>query len=110
VIFVSTDGYLLEGPTANVVLRFGDRLVTPPTDIGILAGTTQAGIFAFAEGLGMDTAYELVTPDDLRAADAAWLVSSVRHAAPVRSVDGEDRALDRELTDAINTFLLSRRD
>ncbi|MFD3444150.1 aminodeoxychorismate lyase [Microbacteriaceae bacterium 4G12] len=110
VIFVSTDGYLLEGPTANVILRFGDRLVTPPTDIGILAGTTQAGIFAFAEGLGMDTAYELVTPDDLRAADAAWLVSSVRHAAPVRSVDGEDRTVDGEFTTAINTYLLSRRD
>ncbi len=110
VIFVSTDGYLLEGPTANVILRFGDRLVTPPTDTGILAGTTQADIFAHAEELGMDTAYELVTPDDLRVADAAWLVSSVRHAAPVRSVDGDDRAIDAEFTKAINTHLLSRRD
>ena len=52
--------------------------------------------------------YELLTPDDLAAADAAWLVSSVRHAAPIRSVDGVDRAIDRELSDAINTFLRGR--
>lgn len=110
VIFVSTDGYLLEGPTSNVILRVGDRLVTPPTDIGILAGTTQAHIFAYAQGVGMETAYELLTPDDLRAADAAWLVSSVRHAAPVRSVDGEDRPMDAGFTAALNEFLLARRD
>jgi len=110
VVFVSTDGYLLEGPTSNVVLRVGDRLVTPPTDTGILAGTTQADLFAFAGGLGMDTAYELLTPGNLRTADAAWLVSSVRHAAPVREVDGEDLPMDRELTAAMNEYLLARRD
>jgi 4-amino-4-deoxychorismate lyase len=110
VIFVSTDGYLLEGPTSNVILRTGDRLVTPRTDIGILAGTTQAHIFAYAQGVGMDTDYELLTPEDLRKADAAWLVSSVRHAAPVRSVDGEDRPMDPRLTAAINEFLLTRED
>jgi 4-amino-4-deoxychorismate lyase len=110
VIFVSTDGYLLEGPTSNVILRTGDRLVTPPTDIGILAGTTQAHIFAYAQGVGMGTAYEMLTPDDLRAADAAWLVSSVRHAAPVSSVDGEDRTMDAGFTAALNEFLLARRD
>jgi 4-amino-4-deoxychorismate lyase len=110
VIFVSTDGYLLEGPTSTVILRFGDRLVTPPTDTGILPGTTQADIFSFADDRGMDTAYELLTPDDLRTADAAWLVSSVRHAAPVRGVDGEDRPMDADFTASINEFLLARRD
>jgi 4-amino-4-deoxychorismate lyase len=110
VIFVSTDGYLLEGPTSNVILRVGDRLLTPPTDTGILAGTTQASIFGLAESLGMGTAYELLTPDDLRAADAAWLVSSVRHAAPVRSVDGEERPVDGKFTGVINEHLLARRD
>jgi len=31
------------------------------------------------------------------AADAAWLVSSVRHAAPIRAVDGEPLPVDAEL-------------
>lgn len=107
-LFVSSDGYVLEGTRANLILKVGDRLVTPRTDIGILAGTTQADVFRFAEQAGIETAYELVTLADLRAADALWLVSSVRQAAPIRSVNGDTRAIDADLTDRINEFLLAR--
>ncbi len=107
-LFVSSDGYVLEGTRANLVMRVGDRLVTPRTDIGILAGTTQADVFRFAEQEGIETAYELVTLADLAAADALWLVSSVRQAAPIRSVNGDTRAIDADLTDRINEFLLAR--
>lgn len=107
-LFVSSDGYVLEGTRANLILKVGDRLVTPRTDIGILAGTTQADVFRFAEQAGIETAYELVTLADLQAADALWLVSSVRQAAPIRSVNGDTRAIDAELTDRINEFLLAR--
>ncbi|MDP4332553.1 aminodeoxychorismate lyase [Curtobacterium sp. A7_M15] len=107
-VFVSTDGYVLEGTRANLVLSVGGRLVTPRTDIGILDGTTQADVFRFAEDAGLETAYELVTLDDFHAADAAWLVSSVRQAAPIRSVNGVERAIDAELTTRINDFLLAR--
>ncbi|RPE79177.1 4-amino-4-deoxychorismate lyase [Curtobacterium sp. PhB137] len=107
-LFVSSDGYVLEGTRANLILKVGDRLVTPRTDIGILAGTTQADVFRFAEQAGIETAYELVTLADLHAADALWLVSSVRQAAPIRSVNGDARAIDADLTDRINEFLLAR--
>jgi 4-amino-4-deoxychorismate lyase len=107
-LFVSSDGFLLEGAVSNLVLRDGQRLRTPRTDLGILDGTTQRDIFGWAEGQGYETSYELLTPDDLAGADAAWLVSSVRHAAPIRSVDGATRAVDRELSDAINAYLRGR--
>lgn len=107
-LFVSSDGYLLEGAVSNLVLVTGTRMTTPRTDLGILEGTTQHDIFTWAETQGFSTSYELLTPDDLAAADAAWLVSSVRHAAAVRAVDGVARAVDRELSDRINTFLRGR--
>jgi 4-amino-4-deoxychorismate lyase len=107
-LFVSTDGYLLEGAVSNLVLASGTHLRTPRTDLGILEGTTQHDIFGWAEQNGYTTSYELLTPEDLASADAAWLVSSVRHAAAVRAVDGVDRAVDRELSDRINTFLRER--
>ncbi|QZQ56640.1 aminodeoxychorismate lyase [Curtobacterium sp. TC1] len=107
-LFVSSDGYVLEGTRANLIMKVGERLVTPRTDIGILAGTTQADVFRFAEQAGIETAYELVTLADLQAADALWLVSSVRQAAPIRSVNGDTRAIDADLTDRINEFLLAR--
>lgn len=108
VLFVSSDGYLLEGPTSSLLLRIGSRLVTPRVDLGILAGTTQADLFTWAETAGYATGYELLTPDDLESADAAWLVSSVRHVAPVRSVDGRHRAVDGELTGRLNAALDER--
>jgi 4-amino-4-deoxychorismate lyase len=107
-LFVSTDGYVLEGTRANLVMAVGGRFVTPRTDIGILAGTTQADVFRFAEQEGIATSYELVTRQDLRAADALWLVSSVRQAAPIRSVDGTPQAMDLDLTERMNDFLLAR--
>ena len=108
VIFLSSDGFVLEGPTANVILRFGDRLVTPRTDQGILAGTTQASIFEFASANGFETSYEVLPAQALAEADALWLVSSVRQAAPVNRLDGVDRVVDVELTARITEFLLGR--
>jgi 4-amino-4-deoxychorismate lyase len=110
VIFVSSDGFVLEGPTSSLVYRVGDRVLTPGTGLGILEGTTQSSIFRFAESLGIGTGFELVTPERLRRADAAWLVSSVRLAAPIRQLDGEPFPVDRELSAGINAFLLGLRD
>jgi 4-amino-4-deoxychorismate lyase len=109
-LFVSTDGYVLEGTRANLIMSVGGRFVTPRTDIGILDGTTQADVFRFAEQEGIETAYELVTLDDLRAADALWLVSSIRQAAPIHTVNGVPQEMDLGMTERINDFLLSRQD
>ena len=105
VIFVSSDGIILEGPTSTVVYRRGDGLYSPGTGLGILDGTTQANVFRYAESLGMQTAFELTTPEILREADAAWLVSSVRLAAPIRELDGEPFPIDHDLSSAINGYL-----
>ena len=109
VIFVSSDGYVLEGPTSTVVYRRGNSILTPGTGIGILDGTTQANIFRFAESLGFETGFELITPEQLRSADAAWLVSSVRLAAPVRAIDGDPFPVDFALSADLNAHLLSLR-
>jgi len=108
VLFVSSDGYLVEAAVSNLLLKRGQTLITPRTDLGILAGTTQADVFTWATGRGFATEYALLTVDDLQAADAAWLVSSGRHAAPIRAVDGVERPIDAALTAEINAFLHAR--
>ncbi len=45
VIFVSTDGYVLEGPRSTVVIATDDGLQTPPPSLPILHGTTQQALF-----------------------------------------------------------------
>jgi 4-amino-4-deoxychorismate lyase len=105
VVFVSSDGILLEGPTSTLVFRRGNVLLTPGTGLGILDGTTQANVFRYAESKGMQTGFELAGPDALLGADAAWLVSSVRLAAPIRAVDGLELPVDRDFTAALNDYL-----
>jgi 4-amino-4-deoxychorismate lyase len=110
VIFVSSDGFVLEGPTSSVVFRRGNQLFTPGTGLGILDGTTQANVFRYAESLGMTTGFEMLSPEKLRQADAAWLVSSVRLAVPIRKLDGTVLAVDADLTAGINRYLKQLRD
>jgi 4-amino-4-deoxychorismate lyase len=105
VVFVSSDGYLLEGPTSTLVYRRGTELFSPGVGLGILDGTTQANVFRFGLQHGLTTAFELGTPDHLRRADAAWLVSSVRLAAPIRAIDGVALAVDGQFTAALNSWL-----
>jgi 4-amino-4-deoxychorismate lyase len=88
-----------------VVYRRGGSLFSPGTGLGILDGTTQANVFRFAESQGLGTGFELLTPAELAAADAIWLVSSVRLAAPVRMLDGVERPIDAEFTGALNGWL-----
>jgi 4-amino-4-deoxychorismate lyase len=91
VVFTSLEGQLLEGPTSTVVWSAGGRLHTPPVETGILAGTTQARLFARAEDDGWPTAVTSGTVEDLRSADAVWLLSGIRGAAPVVRLDGVER-------------------
>lgn len=105
VIFVSSDGYVLEGPTSTVVYGRGSSLFSPGTGLGILDGTTQANVFRYAESLGLSTGFELITVDELVAAEDIWLVSSVRLAAPVRSLNRVPRAIDASFTASMNAWL-----
>ncbi|MDQ4038335.1 MAG: aminodeoxychorismate lyase [Actinomycetota bacterium] len=103
-VFVSADGLILEGPTSTVVWATGRSLHTPPLDSGILAGTTQADLFDHAQEAGWATSMVPTIPADLVAADAVWLVSSVRGAAAVTSIDGAARG-DAGLTPTVHRLL-----
>jgi 4-amino-4-deoxychorismate lyase len=109
VIFVSSDGYVLEGPTSSVLFRRGNTILTPGTGLGILDGTTQGDLFEWASERGLQTGFEMLTPEELVRADALWLVSSGRQAAPIRAIDGIAHQIDAELTAEMNGFLLNRK-
>jgi 4-amino-4-deoxychorismate lyase len=104
VVFTSLEGQLLEGPTSTVVWAADGRLHTPPVETGILAGTTQARLFAAAEADGWPTAVTAGTVEDLRSADAVWLLSGIRGAAAVVQLDGAARG-DAGLTARVRELL-----
>jgi 4-amino-4-deoxychorismate lyase len=91
VVFVGSDGAILEGPTATVVVADGRTLTTPPPD-GILAGITVRRLFAAAAAAGWTVRESMLTPADLGRAEGVWLASSVRLLAPVVAIDGVARS------------------
>lgn len=93
VIFVSSDGFILEGPRSTVVIAVeGDGpdpcLLTPPPWYPILRGTTQQALFETARGKGYDCDYRALRFADLVAAQGIWLISSMTLAARVHTLDG----------------------
>ncbi len=84
-IWVSSDGQVLEAPTASVGLVVDGTLVSPPAEVGILPGTTLAAV----QALGV-VPHESrpVTAEELGAAEEVLLLSSVRGIAPVVRLDG----------------------
>ena len=109
-IFVTSDGFVLEAPTASLILRVDGRFITPAPNGGILHGTTQLSLFEHLAAQGLETAYETIPVTALSQADAAWLLSSVRLAAPITVIDGVEVPVDAELTASFNRYLLSPRD
>ncbi|MEH0820310.1 MULTISPECIES: aminotransferase class IV [unclassified Micromonospora] len=88
VLWVSTDGYVLEGPSANVVwLEAGTLCTVPAAETGILPGATCAWLLAHADELGFTAAERMTTPQRLAEADGVWFTSSVRGLAEFRSLD-----------------------
>jgi 4-amino-4-deoxychorismate lyase len=93
VVFVSSDGYILEGPRSTVVIAADldgcPCLLTPPPWYPILRGTTQQALFEVARNKGYDCDYRALRIADLVAAQGVWLVSSITLAARVHTLDGE---------------------
>jgi 4-amino-4-deoxychorismate lyase len=109
VIFVSTDGHILEGPRSTVVVATSSAdgrtcLLTPPPWYPILRGTTQQALFEVARNKGFDCDYQALKPADLFAAQGVWLVSSITLGARVHTLDGTALA-DAPLADDIAALI-----
>lgn len=102
VIFVSSDGVVLEAPTGSVAWWDGETLHTTPTgDTGILAGTTQRLLFDRAAADGWPVAETRAAVADLHAAAVVWLIGSVRGPVDVVELDGKSRERVPEVDAAI---------
>ena len=119
VIFVSTDGCILEGPRSTVVIAAESDdgsgricLYTPPPWYPILRGTTQQALFEVARDKGYDCDYRVLRPADLFAAQGVWLVSSITLAARVHTLDGRllpPAPLAAEMTELVDAAIVSDR-
>ena len=95
VVFTTTDGFALEGPTsALLVARDVTLTATPTGGTGVLESVTVAGIFAAAREDGWATTFALVPVPDLFTGDGLFLVSSGRGPVLVTRLDGRPLRAD----------------
>jgi len=103
VVFRTTEGGVLEGPTSTLIAARGRVLTTPPATLGILPGTTQAALFRAAKREGWTIEVAPIAVDDLYAVDGVFLASSIRKITRVHTLDGkpltDSSALHAELAD-----------
>ena len=75
-------GRVLEGPTWSFFWVEGGQLFTPPLEDRILASITRARLLEECE-----VAQYYCTLDDLRAAEEAFIASTVREVIPIAAID-----------------------
>ena len=82
VLLVNEKGELTESTIANLVVRLDGKDYTPPVSCGLLAGTFRAELLA--EGKLVE---RVLYPEDLRKAEAVFLINSVRRWIPLTIVE-----------------------
>ncbi|HET7802404.1 MAG TPA: aminodeoxychorismate lyase [Humibacillus xanthopallidus] len=105
VIFTTTDGFALDGPTAGLLLARDRTLLSTPTGgTGILESLTVAAIMDAGRADGFETRFELIPVEQLYTADALWLVSSGRGPVLITALDGRTLRGDPALATAITRY------
>jgi len=89
VIFVSSDGFLLEGPTTGLLIAADDQLWTTPLEgTGVLPSVTIEAILDEAHAAGVGVNRALFRAEDLPTSEGVWVVSAVRGLLPLLELDG----------------------
>ena len=87
-IMLNAAGDVAEGASSNVFLVKGGVLVTPTLDAGILPGVTREVLIERARALDVAVRETTVRVPELLDADEAFITSSLKELAPIRTIDG----------------------
>jgi branched-chain amino acid aminotransferase len=88
-VMCDRDGLVAEGSTSNLFAVKEGVVRTPPLSTGILDGITRARVLMLCARERIPAREEPMRPEDLRAADEAFLTASIRGVMPIRTVDGK---------------------
>lgn len=87
-IMCDATGRVAEGASSNVFMVQQGVVLTPPLEVGLLAGITRSRVMALARADGIEVRTEEIWPDQLRQAEEVFITSSVRGIMPGATVDG----------------------
>jgi para-aminobenzoate synthetase/4-amino-4-deoxychorismate lyase len=88
-VLIVDRGEALEAGWANLFAVRDGALFTPPLDGRLLPGTARAAVLELAAQEGIEAHEERLAPDDLIAAEEAFLTNSIRGIEPAEELDAQ---------------------
>ncbi|MFM2358147.1 MAG: branched-chain-amino-acid transaminase [Bacteroidota bacterium] len=86
-LLLDANGYVAEGPGANVFFEKDGVLYTPATG-NILPGITRASVKEICAELGIEVVEKFFTPEEMRGADAGFFCGTAAEVVELDSLDG----------------------
>lgn len=85
-LLLDMNGYAAEGPGANFFYEKDGKLGTPALG-NILPGITRATVLELCSELGIECEEKLITPEELKTADAAFYCGTAAEVIGIKSLD-----------------------
>jgi branched-chain amino acid aminotransferase len=100
-LVVNTDGKLCEGSVCNVLLKIADTWCTPPLSDGVLPGVMRALVIE-----NFKVVVRSISVAEIQKIESAFLLSSLRIAQPIASIDGRELSQSHEFREEIQAMAL----
>ena len=100
-LVTSVEGKVCEGAVTNVLLKIAGTWCTPPLSDGVLAGVLRALVI---ENCGVMV--RSISISEIEDVESAFLLSSLRIAQPIASIDGRELSQSHEFRDEIEAMAL----
>jgi branched-chain amino acid aminotransferase len=113
-LLLNEKGHLAECTSANIFLVQDGKVLTPPLSSGCLAGITREILFEIAPASGVELVEQELTPQNLSAAEEAFVSSTTREVAAVGTISPDwkypapgkiTRALEQAFVNYVHTYL-----
>ncbi|ADL51079.1 branched-chain amino acid transaminase [Clostridium cellulovorans] len=86
-IFLTSEGYVSEGPGENIFLVRDGKVITPAASESLLEGITRALVIELAKNAGIEVVERRVSRTELYCADEVFFSGTAMEITPVVSVD-----------------------
>ena len=100
-LVTSADGKICEGSVCNVLLKIAGTWCTPPLSDGVLPGVMRALVIE-----NFNVMVRSIAVTEVADIESAFLLSSLRIAQPIASINGRELSQSHEFRDEIEAMAL----
>ena len=101
VVVTSSDGKVCEASVCNLLVKIAGRWCTPPLSDGVLPGVMRALVIE-----NCNVGVRSIAVSEIESIESGFLLSSLRLAQPIASINGREVSQSPEFRDEIHAMAL----